>query len=93
MQTTLRGYGGHFSTGGSKNWWTRTQRIRTAAAVRLEVGLCETSELPAYQRIARKALRLVELGLSDRVIADRLGVTDKTVAKGVRWLRGIAPGG
>ena len=28
-----------------------------------------------------------ELGLSDRGIAARLGVTDKTVAKAIAWLR------
>ena len=48
------------------------------------MALVETSELPAYQRIAPKALHLRELGLSDRVIAMRLGVTDKTVAKAIR---------
>lgn len=55
-----------------------------------EVALVETCEPPAYQRIARKALQLRELGLRDRVIAARLGVTDKTVAKGIRWLREMA---
>jgi biotin operon repressor len=54
-----------------------------------EVALVEASEPPAYQRIARKALQLRELRLSDRGIAARLGVTDKTVAKGIRWLRAI----
>ncbi len=58
-------------------WWTRTQRIRTAAAAPFEVALVEISELPAYQKIARKALHLRELALSDRAIAVRLGVTDK----------------
>ena len=53
----------------------------------VEVALVETAEPPAYQRIARKAQQLQELGLSDRVIAARLGVTDKTVAKAIRWLR------
>jgi GTP-sensing pleiotropic transcriptional regulator CodY len=67
-------------------WWTRTQRIRTVAAVPFEMALVETSELPAYQKIARKALHLRELGLSDRAIAVRLGVTDKTAAKAIRWL-------
>jgi DNA-binding NarL/FixJ family response regulator len=49
-----------------------------------------TSAPPAYQAIASKALQLRELGLSDRVIAARLGVTDKTVAKAIRWLRTTA---
>jgi hypothetical protein len=51
-----------------------------------EVALVETSELPAYQEIAQKALHLQELGLVDRAIAVRLGVTDKTAAKAIRWL-------
>jgi hypothetical protein len=72
-----------------ERWWTRTQSIRAAAALPFEAALVETAEPPAYQRIARKALQLRELRLSDRVIAARLGVTDKTVAKGVRWLRPI----
>jgi transposase len=52
-----------------------------------EVALLETAQSPVYQRIAKKALQLRELGLSDRVIAARFGVTDKTVTKGIRWLR------
>jgi hypothetical protein len=40
----------------------------------LEVALVDTEERPVYQRIATKALHLRELGLSDRVIAQRLGV-------------------
>ncbi len=51
------------------------------------MALLDTSPPPIYQRIARKALHLRELGLSDAAIARRLGLTDKTVAKGIRWLR------
>jgi hypothetical protein len=58
--------------------------------VPFEAVLVETCESPLDQRIARKALHLRELGLSDRVIAARLGVTDKTVGKAIRWLRAIA---
>ena len=70
-----------------ESWWTRTQSIRTVAAVPFEVALVETSQPPTYQAIASKALQLRELGLSDRVIAARLGVTDKTVAKAIAWLQ------
>jgi len=49
------------------------------------VALVETVEPPVYQQIARKALQLRELGLSDRAIAGRLRVTDKTVSKAIRW--------
>ncbi len=67
--------------------WTRTQRIRTAAALPLEVPLVDTLDPPTYQQVAPKAHHLRELGLSDRTIARRLGVTDKTVAKALRWLQ------
>lgn len=60
------------------------------AALPFEVALVETVAQPAYQRIARKALQLRELGLSDRVIAARLLVTDKTVSKAVAWLQEAA---
>jgi len=53
------------------------------------VALVETSAPPAYQRIAQKALQLRELGLSDRAIAGRLGVTEKTVSKAIRWISGV----
>jgi len=56
------------------------------------VALVETVEPPPYQQIARKAQHLRELGLSDRLIAARLGVTDKTVGKGIRWLREMPHG-
>ncbi len=70
-----------------EGWWTRTQRIRTAAEVRFEVVLLETEARPLYQQVARKALHLRELGLSYCAIARRLEVDDKTVAKAIRWLR------
>jgi hypothetical protein len=53
------------------------------------VALVDTSEPPAYQRIARKAVHLREPGLSDRAIAVRLGVTDKTAAKAICWLESL----
>ena len=56
-----------------------------------EVSLLDTAGPPIYQRIARKTSQLRELGLSDRVIGRRLGVTDKTAAKAIRWLGTIAP--
>jgi hypothetical protein len=67
--------------------WTRTQSIRTAGALPFKAALVETLEPPVYQQIARKALHLRELGMSDRVIAGRLGVTDKTIAKAIAWVQ------
>ncbi len=56
-----------------------------------EVSLLDTAGAPIYRRIARKASQLRELGLSDRMIGNRLGVTDKTAAKAIRWLGTIKP--
>lgn len=61
------------------------------ASLPFQVALVDTVERPVFQRIAAKALQLRELGLSNRVIARRLGVTDKTVAKGIGWLAGTSP--
>lgn len=47
--------------------------------------LVESVPTPSYQQIAEKADRLRELGMSNRAIAVALGVTDKTVAKALRW--------
>ena len=68
-------------------WWTRSQRIRTAAEIPFEAALLETAQAPLYQRIAPKAMRLWELGLSLSRIAQHLGVTDKTVAKSLAAAR------
>jgi hypothetical protein len=63
--------------------WTRTQRIRTAAAIPVEAVIVDNAEVPVYLRIAEKAKHLRELGMSDKAIARTLGVTDKTVAKAI----------
>jgi len=71
------------------DWWTRTQRIRTAAAVPLEVPILDGQTQPVYQRIAVKAVRLHELGLTQAEIGGRLGVDGWTAGKAIRWIRGI----
>ena len=70
-------------------WWTLSQRIRTLAHVPFETELLDTSAAPLYQQIAPKAFQLQQLGLSNSSIAKRLGVTDKTAAKAVGWLRRV----
>jgi len=52
----------------------------------LDASLVDTSGPPTYQAIAPRARHLRELGLSNRAIARRLRVTDKTVAKAIRWI-------
>ena len=53
----------------------------------MELVLQDAAEPPIYQRIAREALHLHELGLIDCVISKNLGVNDKTVAKAVAWAK------
>jgi len=53
------------------------------------VAILDTAAPPIYQQIASKAFQLQQLGMSSSAIARRLGVTDKTVAKGIAWLIGI----
>ncbi len=67
-------------------WWTRSQRIRTAAQLPFQAAILETAEPPVYQRIAGKAQHLSRLGLCLSRIAEALGVSDKTVAKAIAWL-------
>jgi hypothetical protein len=49
--------------------------------------LFERSPPPAYQRIALEATRLRALGLVLSTIGVELGVSDKTVAKALGWIR------
>jgi hypothetical protein len=65
------------------NQWTRTQRIRTAAAIPVVALIVDTSSIPAYLQIGRKATHLRELGISDKSIGRALGVSDKTAAKAI----------
>ncbi len=51
----------------------------------LRFPLAET-EAALYQRVALETARMIRLGLSNLRIARVLGVDDKTVAKGLRWL-------
>jgi len=55
----------------------------------LVVALLETVPRPLYQRMARNAVHLHQLGLSHAAIAKQLGVAEKTVAKGIARLRRI----
>jgi hypothetical protein len=63
--------------------WTRTQRIRTAAAVPLQAMMVHWSAEPVYVSLAEKAKHLHTLGMRHKAIAGALGVSDKTVAKAI----------
>jgi hypothetical protein len=67
--------------------WTRSERIRTVARVPLVMTTREFAERPVYHQIAAKALHLSQLGLPLSRIAETLGVTPKTAAKAVRFLK------
>jgi transposase-like protein len=67
--------------------WTRTQRIRTAAAIPVTVPVVDAGSTPVHLAIAAKAAQLRGLGLSDRRIAQAIGVSDKTVAKSLQRFR------
>jgi len=71
------------------SWWTRTQRIRTVAAVPIEVAVLDGQAPPLYQRVAAKASHLHELGMTQAEIGRRLGVDRWTVGKALRWMRGV----
>jgi hypothetical protein len=59
------------------------------AEIPIEAAILDTDTAPIYQQIAPKAFQLQQLGMSSSVIAKRLGVNDKTVAKAVGWLRRV----
>jgi integrase len=67
--------------------WTRSQPIRTAGEIPLRVPLLRTATPFAYQRVAARAVTLHRLGMSGLAIARYVGVSDKTVAKALRWAR------
>ena len=50
----------------------------------IEAVVVDPSEVPTYRRIAARARKLRELGMSDRAIARSLGVSGKTIAKAIR---------
>ena len=58
----------------------------------IEVPILEIKPPPVYQRIAPKARRLQELGMSQSEIGRRLGVDRWTVGKALRWLKEIGDG-
>jgi biotin operon repressor len=49
--------------------------------------IVDRAEVPVYVEIAEKAMQLRDLTMSDKAIARALGVSDKTVAKGIERAR------
>ena len=65
------------------NQWTRSQRIRTAAAIPISALIVDAGSIPVFVQIAARAGLLRDLGMSDRAIGRALGVSDKTIAKAI----------
>jgi hypothetical protein len=63
--------------------WTRSERIRTAAAIPVSALIVDAGSTPVYLEIGEKAAHLRELGMNDRAIARALGVSDKTARKAI----------
>ena len=82
----MRGWPAARSAAG-REWWTRNERTRTVAVLPLEAVLRDATRAPAYQHLAPAATALRGAGWSDHLIAVEFGVTDKTIAKAVRWLQ------
>ena len=72
---------------------TRNACIRTLAGLPIEVELRRVRARPRYQLIAERAVWLRGLGYPDSLIALCIGVTDKTVAKAIRWFNGRSSAG
>ena len=64
---------------------TRNDSIRTLARMSIVADLLVVAKPPPYQEIAAEAVKLRGLGYPDRLIAECIGVTSKTVTKAIRW--------
>ena len=69
-------------------WWTRSQRLRTLAAVRLDVELRDPLVTPVYQRIAAEAAAMQDEGVRVAATARHFGVDYHSADKAIRWFRG-----
>ena len=66
---------------------TRSQRLRTLAALPLRVELRDPPTTPVYQCIAAEAAVMRDRGVTVAAIARHFGVDDHTAAKAIRWFR------
>ena len=66
-------------------FWTRSQRLRTLAALPLEVEFRDSPITPVYQRMAAQAAEMRVQGVSVTAIARHFGVDYHTAAKALRW--------
>ena len=65
----------------------QTKEVAPSLCYRWRSFLGTPSPAPAYQRLAAAVADLRLNGWSDHSIAVEFGVTGKTIAKAIRWLR------
>lgn len=63
-------------------WWTRLQPIRTPSEIDYEFYIF-TAEPFLYQKIAKRAHQMKQLGMTNREIAQALSVDLKTVKRAI----------
>ena len=71
-----------------EGWWTRSQRLRTLAALPVSVELRDPLTTPVYQRIAAEAAAMQDRGARVAEIARYFGVDHHTADKALAWFRG-----
>ena len=69
------------------DWHSPVKLIRTLGRVPMSISIIDSETIPIYQRIASEALRLNDLGYSNRRIVRKLDVNRNVVAKAIRWIR------
>ena len=69
-------------------WWTRSQRLRTLAALPVQVEVRAPPKIPVYQRIGAEAAEMQARGVPIAAIARHLRVDHHTVEKAIWWFRG-----
>ena len=84
--STFRTVSKLLKTGGLE-WLTCSQRLRTLAALAVEVELRDPPTTPVYQRIAAEATEMRAAGGTVKAIRLHFGVDHHTVEKAIRWFR------
>ncbi len=62
--------------------------IEIASLITANIKILPANDIPAYQQILEKAIRLKLLGMNYACIAKRLGVDLRTAGKACLWGRG-----
>jgi hypothetical protein len=68
-----------------KDWRAPSERIRTASEIPIEMDLTDEDAVPAYMKIAEKALYLSRLGMTYTSVAEHLGVNLWIGKRATHW--------